>query len=88
MIVLIVLVIVTAVQVNSKQLCPSVCESYSNWATCKNLFSDVTNVKQETFHYAFGRLRVTGSTRLELEEGFFLRWNITSLISVWIRKIN
>jgi Leucine-rich repeat (LRR) protein len=79
MIVQIVLVIVTAVQVNSQQLCPSVCRCYSDWATCKSLFSDVTNKTQETFHSAVRKLKVTGSARLELEEDLFLRWNITSL---------
>ena len=78
MIVQIVLVIVTAVQVNSQQLCPSVCQCYSDWESCKSLFSDVTNKTQETFHSAVRKLKVTGSARLELED-LFLRWNITSL---------
>jgi insulin-like growth factor-binding protein complex acid labile subunit len=81
MIVQIVLVIVTAVQVNS-QLCPSVCYCFSDWASCKNLFSDVTNVTQETFDSPKRNLKVTGSTRLELEEDLFLRWNITSLTTL------
>ena len=54
MIVQIVLVIVTAVQVNSQELCPSVCRCYSEEAICTDLFSDVTNMTQETFHSAFG----------------------------------
>jgi len=39
-----VLVIVTAVQVNSQELCPSACQCYSENATSKNLFSDVTDM--------------------------------------------
>jgi len=78
MIVQIVLVILTAVQVNS-QLCPSVCQCDSEQATCRDLFSDVTSMKQETFDSALRTLRVTGSTRLELQEDLFQRLNITSL---------
>ena len=79
MIVQVVLVIVTAVQVNSQELCPGVCQCKGYNVTCANLFSDVTNTTQETFHSTLRRLRVTGNTRLELEEDFFLRWNISSL---------
>ena len=83
MIVQMVVVIVTAVQVNS-QLCPSVCQCDSNEAKCTNLFSDVTNMTQETFHSALRILRVTGRTRLEVEEDLFLRWNITSLTKIYL----
>jgi hypothetical protein len=79
MIVQIVLVIVTTVQVNSQQLCQSVCQCKGDNAICTGLFSDVKNMTQQTFHSAVQRLRVTGSTRLELEDDLFLRWNITSL---------
>jgi len=48
MIVQVVLVIVTAVQVNSQQLCHSVCQCYSDWATCINVFSDVTTMTQQS----------------------------------------
>ena len=34
---------------------------------------------QEIFHSVLSVLRYTGSTRLDLEEDHFLRWNITSL---------
>ena len=37
MIVQIVLVVVTAVQVNSQELCPCVCQCYSDNATCTDL---------------------------------------------------
>jgi hypothetical protein len=79
MIVQIVLVIVTAVQVNSQELCPSVCNCYSEQAACTKLFSDVTNMTQHRFHSALSVLLVTGTTNLELEDDRFLRWNITSL---------
>jgi len=79
MIVYIVLVIVTAVKVNSKELCPRVCTCFSDYVTCRNVFSDVPNMTQEIFHSSFRMLRVTGITRLDLEEDLFLRWNITSL---------
>jgi hypothetical protein len=79
MIVQIVLVIVTAVQVNSQALCPSVCKCDSELTTCTDLFSDVTDMTQHRFHSALRQLRVTGTTNLELEEDRFLRWNITSL---------
>jgi hypothetical protein len=39
MIVQIALVIVTAVQVKLQELCPSVCQCYSDNATCTDLFS-------------------------------------------------
>ena len=78
MIVQIVLVIVTAVQVNSQELCPSVCQRYTEWATCTNLFSDITNMTQGTFHSTLRRLRVTGITRLEVEEVLFQHWNKVS----------
>ena len=79
MIVQIALVIVTAVQVKLQEPCPSVCKCYSDSATCTDLFSDVTDMTQETFHSAVWRLRVTVSTRLDLEEDLFLRWSITSI---------
>ena len=82
MIVQIVLVIVTAVQVNSQEMCPSVCQCHRENATCKNVFSDVTNMTQHTFHSGLRRLLVTGGTNLDLEEDLFLRWNITSLTSL------
>jgi hypothetical protein len=78
MIVQIVLVIVTAGQVNS-QLCPSVCRCNDDLVSCTDLFSDVTNTTQETFLIAVQNLQVSGSTRLELEEDLFLRRKITSL---------
>jgi Leucine-rich repeat (LRR) protein len=88
MIVQIVLVIMTAVQVNSQQLCPSVCEFSGDAATCKNLFSDVIDVTQGTFHSALRRLWVRGRTRLELEEDLFLRRNITALTSLDLSQNN
>jgi Leucine-rich repeat (LRR) protein len=88
MILQIVLVIVSAVQVNSHQLCPSVCQCYSEKTICTNLFSDVTNMTQETFHSALRKLRVSGSTRLETEEDLFRRWNITSLIFLYLLRNN
>jgi hypothetical protein len=75
----IVLVIVAAVQVNSQQLCPSVCQCDSKQAACTDLFSDVTDMTQHRFHPALRELRVHGTTNLEPEEDRFLRWNITSL---------
>jgi len=77
MIVQIVLVIVTAVQVNSQQLCDSACCCRNGSALCKNFINDVTNMTQGTFHSTLWGLTVTGSTRLEMEEDLFLRWNIT-----------
>jgi len=88
MIVQIVLVIVTAVQVNSQQLCPSVCQCNGEKATCTNLFSDVINVTQHRFNGALRDLRVIGSTNLELEEDLFLRWNITSLETLHLSENN
>jgi len=88
MIVQIVLVIVTAVQVNSQELCPSVCQCNGDNTTCAGLFSDVTNVTQETFHSGLRVLRVTGRTNLEREEDLFLRWNITSLTSLDLSRNN
>jgi hypothetical protein len=79
MMVQIVLVILTAVQVNSHELRPSVCQCNGDNATCTDLFSDVTSMTQEIFHSAFRTLRITRRTRLELEEDLFLQWNITSL---------
>ena len=79
MIVQIVLLIVTAVQVNSQELCPGVCQCKSEQANCTNLFSDVQNVTQHRFQSSLKELRVTGSSRLELEEDLFQRWSITSL---------
>ena len=79
MIAQIVLVMVTAVQVNSQQLCPSVCHCNGEKATCTNLFSDVTATTQHRFNGVLRDLRVNGSTNLELAEDLFLRWNITSL---------
>jgi len=60
-------------------MCPSVCQCYSVNATCADLFSDVTDMTQETFHSGLRGLRVTGSSRLDLEEDLFLTWNITKL---------
>ncbi len=88
MIVQIVLLIVTAVQVNSQELCPGVCRCYSDWARCTNLFSDVQNVSQHRFHSGLYVLKVTGSSRLELEEDLFQRWNITSLITLDLSQSN
>ena len=79
MIVQIVLVIVTAVQVNSQELCPGVCRCKSEQAICTNLFSDLQNVTQHRFHSGLNFLGVNGNSRLELEVDFFLRWNITLL---------
>jgi hypothetical protein len=75
----IVLAIVTTGQVNSQELCPSVCQCNDGNLTCADLYNDVTNMTQETFHQAVWRLRVTGRIRLEVEEDLFLRRNITSL---------
>ena len=83
MIVQIVLVIVTAVQVNSQQLCDSACCCRNGSALCKNFINDVTNMTQGTFHSTLWGLTVTGSTRLEMEEDLFLRWNIT-----WLTKLD
>jgi hypothetical protein len=88
MIVHIVLVIVTAVQVNSQELCPSVCQCNGDNAICANLFNDVTNMTQHRFHSGLRRLRVTGRTNLEREEDLFLRWNITSLTSLDLSQNN
>jgi hypothetical protein len=97
MIVQIVLVIVTAVQVNSQKLCISVCHCNDDNATCTDMFNDVINMTQETFHSVVRGLTVFGSTRLEMAEVFFQRWNITSLtflsqsqnniIKIWQRAI-
>ena len=84
----VVLVVVTAVHVNSQSLCPSVCQCNGDSATCADLFSDVTNMTQETFHSAVWRLRVTGCSRLEMEEDLFLRWNITSLTTLEVAQNN
>jgi hypothetical protein len=88
MIVQIVLVIVTAVQVNSQELCPTACQCNGEETISTNLFSDVTDMKQETFHSALRKLRVTGSTRLGMEEDLFLRWKITSLIFLCLSQDN
>jgi hypothetical protein len=61
MIVQIVIVIVTAVQVNSQELCPSVCKCDGEQAACTNLFSDVTDMTQHRFHSALKELRVYGT---------------------------
>jgi len=45
-------------------------------------------VTQDTFHPGFTFLEVTGSTRLELEEDLFLRWNITSLTFLVLKENN
>jgi len=82
MIVQIVLWIVIAVQVNSQELCPGVCQCNSGKATCTDLFSDVTPTMQHGFNGALWDLRVNGRTNLELEEDLFLRWNITSLTTL------
>ena len=87
MIVPIVLVIVTAVQVNSQELCPSVCRCYSEKATCTDLFSDVTHMTQHRFSCGLRLLRVTWRTNLEGED-LFLRWNITSLIYLNLSQNN
>jgi hypothetical protein len=52
MIVQIVIVIVTAVQVNSQELCPSVCKCDGEQAACTDLFSDVTDMTQHRLHAA------------------------------------
>jgi hypothetical protein len=88
MIVQIVIVIVTAVQLNSQELCPSVCKCDSEQATCTDLFSDVTDMTQHRFHSAVSVLLVNGTTNLELEEDRFLRWNITSLTSLDLSQNN
>jgi Leucine-rich repeat (LRR) protein len=88
MIVQIVLVIVIAVQVNSEELCPSVCYCYGKSATCRGLFSDVTNMTQKTFQSAFTSLHVIGRTRLDLEDDLFLRWKITSLTYLYLSRNN
>jgi len=90
MIVQIVLVIVTAVQVNSQERCRSGCWCHSEFklAMCRDLFSDVKNIPQEIFHPPITQLVVTGSTRLEVEEDLFLRWNITSLITLKLSENN
>jgi hypothetical protein len=72
MIVQIVLVIVIAVQVNSQELCPSVCKCYGEQAACTDLFSDVTDMTKHRFDSALRQLRVTGTTNLKLEEDRFL----------------
>jgi hypothetical protein len=82
MIVQIVLVIVTAVQVNSQELCPSVCQCNGDSATCTDLFGDVRDTVQHGFSGTLWDLRVNGRTNLELEEDLFLRWNITSLTTL------
>ena len=60
MIVQIVLLIVTAVQVNSQELCPSVCQCNSEQAICGILFSDVTDMTQHMFSVVLEVLIVTG----------------------------
>jgi hypothetical protein len=82
------IVIVTAGQVNSQELCPSVCNCDSELTTCTNLFSDVTDVTQHRFHAALKELRVYGNTNLELEEDRFLRWDITSLTYLDLSRNN
>jgi Leucine-rich repeat (LRR) protein len=88
MIVRIVLLIVILVQVNSQELCPSVCECNDEQATCTDLFSDVTSITQGRFYSGLRVLRVTGSTRLELDEYIFLRWSIMSLTTLDVSKNN
>ena len=88
MIVQIVLVIVTAVQVNSQELCASVCQFNGDNVTCANLFCDVKNMTQHRFHFGLRVLRVTGRTNLEREEDLFLLWNITSLTSLDLSRNN
>ena len=88
MIVQIVLVIVTAVRVNSQELCHSVCQCNGTNAICENLFSDVKNVTQHRFDSGLRVLRVSGRSRLELEEDLFQRWNITSLITLDLSQNN
>jgi len=79
MIVQIVLMIVTAVQVNSQQLCDSVCQCDGDNATCINLFSAATGTTQQRFNSSLWYLKVNGSSDLQLEKDLFLCWNITSL---------
>jgi len=85
---MILLVIVTAIQVNSQELCPSVCQCYSEQAIWTDLFSDVTNMTQHRFSGVLRDLGVTGSTNLELKEDLFMRWNITSLIFLDLSQNN
>jgi Leucine-rich repeat (LRR) protein len=40
------------------------------------------------FHSGINIVRDTGNTRLELEEDLFLRWNLTSLISLGLPRKN
>ena len=90
------LVIVTAVYVNSQRTCPIECQCVGDQATCTDLFSDVTDMTlsdvrdltQEPFDSGLRGLRVTGNTRLELKEDFFLRWKITSLTSLDLPQNN
>jgi hypothetical protein len=82
-----VMVIVTAVQVNSQILCPSVRQCNGDNATCTDLFSDVTNIKG-TFQSPLMALCVIGNTKLEVKEDLFQRWNITSLISLDLSQYN
>jgi Leucine-rich repeat (LRR) protein len=62
--------------------------SYKDWATCTDLFSDVTNITHETFDSALRKVRIVGNTRLEVEEDLFQRWNITSLTSLHVTRNN
>ena len=78
----IVLVIVTAVQVNSQDLCPSVCQCNFDKAECTNLFSEIVRITLNRFHSGLKVLQVTGITRLEIQKDFFLHWDITSLTSL------
>ena len=43
---------------------------------------------QQTFHSGLREVRVTGNARLELEEDLYLRWNITSLITLDLSQNN
>jgi hypothetical protein len=73
MIVQIVLVIVTTVQVNSHQLCPSVCQCYGDQATCTTHVSPVdplNSLKPETKT----QLCLTENTPSALYRGF---WRIS-----------
>jgi hypothetical protein len=79
MFVQIVLVIVTAVQVNSQELCPRVCVCYSERATCPHLFCHVTDTMQQRFSGTLHCLRV--NVNLEMED-HFLRWNIITLTTL------
>jgi hypothetical protein len=88
MIVQIVIVIVTAVQVNPQNLCPSVCKCYSEQTTCTDLFNDVTDMTQHRLHSALRVLLVTRTRALELEVDRFLRWNITSLTYLDLSQSN